>query len=105
MILAIVSTYLLTLYFLRLIYLIFQPKFLPKEIFGTSNKLTLILGYVAIMFIMVIIILNSIGIIDINVNSDVQLDFTKYNSNGFFIAITIGLIAASIVTYLSKDKK
>lgn len=105
MILAIVSTYLLVMYFLRLIYLIFQPNFLPKEIFGNSSKLTLILGYLAIIFIMIVIILTSMGFIVVNVNSDVNLDFKNYNSNGLIIAITIGLIAASIATYLSKEKK
>ncbi|HVT83916.1 MAG TPA: hypothetical protein VHD35_01875 [Chitinophagaceae bacterium] len=110
MFLAIITIYVIVLQVLKVIYLLFKPKFLNPVRFGPPSKYMLLAYYIIVIFVLLLFTLEKLNILKIEITqiSDVPKIQSPFDRN-FLIVIIIGLIAGTIHTvieyYIRKKKR
>lgn len=111
MFLAILTIYVIVLQLLKIIYLLFKPKFLNAERFGPPSKYMLLAYYILAMFFLTILTLEKLNILKIEITQISGLSKIEFpSSNNILWIIIIGTVAATIHTiivysYFRKKRK
>jgi hypothetical protein len=110
MFIAIVTIYVIILQLLKIIYLLFKPKFLNVERFGPPSKYMLLVYYLVVTFLLVILTLEKLEILQIEIKQTNNAPLFQIPSDkSLIIVLLIGALAATIHTiidyYIRKKKK
>ena len=107
MFLLIVTIYATILHILKIIHLLFKPKFLSVERFGPPSKFMLLVYYLFILFFIIVLMLDSLGFIQIEIKQSSITPTFRYEK-GLIYTLFIGILAATIhviIDYKSRRKK
>ncbi len=110
MFLAIVTAYVFMLTLLKLIYLLFKPKFLNPSRFGPPSKLMMSVYYITILFFLLLFILSRLDIITIQITTNKWQtgDLFQFEKQPVLIVMGVALIATvihTVVEYYTKSSK
>ncbi|KIC90648.1 hypothetical protein [Flavihumibacter sp. ZG627] len=102
MFLAIVTAYVFMLTLLKLVYLLFKPKFLNPSRFGPPSKLMMSVYYITILFFLLLFILSRLDIITIQITTNEWQtgDLFKFEKQPVLIVMGVALIATVIHTMI-----
>lgn len=106
MFLTIVSIYVLIIQLLKLIYLIFKPKFLNSERFGPpKSKIMLAAYYVIAIFCLLLLILEEFNIIRIEIVESNDIQFPIIDTTLWLLFLIGGLLTIIVTWFIKKNAK
>jgi hypothetical protein len=103
MFLVIISIIVFILHILKIVYVLFEPKFLNPERFGPpKTKLLLILYYLMAIFFLLTAILEHLGVLRIEMEFTGEYSFNFTNGNALLIILISGLVLGTLIPFVVK---
>lgn len=103
MFLAIITAYVLVLSLIKLVYLLFRPKFISSEKFGPPTSRVELFGYyIVFIFFLLLTVLQGIGVIRIEIINTGTVSLPAFNQdwNTIILVTLVGIVAASVVPFI-----
>jgi len=104
MFLALISIYVLILQILKIVYLLFKPKFLNAERFGPPKSKGMLLAYYLIaLFFLIIFILDKLRFINVEIKNLDNPSLPSFpDSQGWWFILIFALIGGTLSPYILK---
>ncbi|MDQ6608770.1 MAG: hypothetical protein M3Y85_03015 [Bacteroidota bacterium] len=101
----IVSVYVLIIQILKLVYLIFEPRFLSSKMFGPpKTKIMLAAYYLLAIIFLLLLILDGLGVISFQVEEVKNIVLPTVKITTWIIFIFGGILIGAMANLLSKKK-